>query len=425
MAEQSKTYCPLPFIHSHAGLNGKYKPCCNSDSLFNHWDYHIEKLGYNDWFKHPEMDKLRNDLLKGVKNKMCDVCWRQEETSNTSYRTNYIRKYQNDKIDHKNPKITYIDIKLSNECNLGCRHCDYTNTTQIHKDMIEMEKLEMPLPSQWGRSPGFERRVADKDRDDMYHKQPKKVVDELIELMPNLKHLKVTGGEPTITKEFFRLVEYAVDNDYAKNLNFYITTNGTRFTPDFIEKLQHFKNLYLTVSCDGYGEAYEYIRYPFTWKMFEKRLKVVAEHLKSKEHNIRSISFNCVAQMQNLENISKLENWIWELFGDKASLHVQPHINPSDSTNEPSFLPKHILEKALSDIEITNAKTGYDLKMYTDMLKYMISNHNDENIFKKYRSKEALKKMKDALINIDKVRNQNYKKCLEPLTVEWVDSLDV
>ena len=74
MAEQSKTYCPLPFIHSHAGLNGKYKPCCNSDSLFNHWDYHIEKLGYNDWFKHPEMDKLRNDLLKGVKNKMCDVC---------------------------------------------------------------------------------------------------------------------------------------------------------------------------------------------------------------------------------------------------------------------------------------------------------------------------------------------------------------
>ena len=79
----------------------------------------------------------------------------------------------------------------------------------------------------------------------------------------------------------------------------------------------------------------------------------------------------------------------------------------------------------MSDIEITNAKTGYDLKMYTDMLKYMISNHNDENIFKKYRSKEALKKMKDALINIDKVRNQNYKKCLEPLTVEWVDSLDV
>ena len=88
--------------------------------------------------------------------------------------------------------------------------------------MQTMEQQGMPLPSQWGRSPGFERRVADKDRGDMYHKQPKKVVDELIELMPNLKHLKVTGGEPTITKEFFRLVDYAVENDYAKNLNFYI-----------------------------------------------------------------------------------------------------------------------------------------------------------------------------------------------------------
>ena len=69
MAEQSKTYCPLPFIHSHAGLNGKYKPCCNSDSLFNHWEYHIEKLGYDDWFRHPEMNQLRKDLLTGVKNK--------------------------------------------------------------------------------------------------------------------------------------------------------------------------------------------------------------------------------------------------------------------------------------------------------------------------------------------------------------------
>ena len=424
MAEQSKTYCPLPFIHSHAGLNGKYKPCCNSDSSVHGYKYHIEKLGYKEWFDHPEMKKLRSDLLNGVQNPMCDVCWKQEAVSSSSYRTVYIKKYQNDNIDHSNPKITYIDMKLSNECNLACTHCDYSNSSQIYKDMLAIEQQGMDLPAQWERSPNFEKRLEDKDRKDMYHKQPQKVVDELIELMPNLKHLKVTGGEPTITKEFFRLVDYAVKNDYAKNLNLYITTNGTRFTPDFIKKLQNFKNLYLTVSCDGYGNTYEYIRYPFTWKMFEKRLKVVAEHLKSTNHNIKALNFNCVAQMQNIENISKLENWIFDLFGKQASLYVQPHINPINSTNHSRLLPKHILEKALTDIKITNAKSGYDLKMYIDMLEWLINNYESDDL-ERYRSAEYLKNMKNTLVNIDKIRKQDYKVSLEPLTREWVDSLNV
>ena len=116
MAEQSKTYCPLPFIHSHAGLNGKYKPCCNSDSLFNHWEYHTEKLGYNDWFHHPEMNQLRSDLLNGIENPMCGVCWEQERTgTDRSFRQGLIQRFSKDNIDPKNPKITYLDLKLSNE----------------------------------------------------------------------------------------------------------------------------------------------------------------------------------------------------------------------------------------------------------------------------------------------------------------------
>ena len=426
MAEQSKTYCPLPFIHSHAGLNGKYKPCCNADSMFNHWKYHTEKLGYNDWFNHPEMDKLRNDLLTGVQNPMCEVCWKQEKQGPNSYRTQYIKRFRNDDIDHQNPKITYIDMKLSNECNLGCTHCDYTNSTQIHKDMLAMEKEKMPLPSQWGRSPGFERRLERGKTDDMLHTQPVKVVDELIDLMPDLKHLKFTGGEPTITKEFFKLIDYAVENDYAKNLNLSITTNGTRFTPDFIKKMQKFKQLSLTVSCDGFGDTYEYIRYPFTWKMFEKRLKVVEKYLEQGNHNIRHISFNCVAQLQNIENITKLEQWIHSIFGkyNYVSLYVQTHINPLTSNNHPGFLPKVILEKALSDIKQSNARTGYNLSMYIDMLNYMLDNYNDEKIFYKYREDKALKRLKNTIMNIDKIRKQSYKVGLEPLTKEWVDSLD-
>jgi organic radical activating enzyme len=423
MAEQSKTYCPLPFMHSHAGLNGKYKPCCNANSVFG-WKYHTEKLSYKEWFDHPEMEQLRTDLLNGVQNKMCHICWKQEEGGRHSYRHSYIKKYKEDNINIHKPEITYIDIKLSNECNLGCRHCDYTNTTQIHKDMVVMEKAGMALPAQWQRSPGFEKRLEDKNRKDMLHTTPKKVVDELIELMPTLKHLKVTGGEPTITKEFFHLVDYAVENGYSKNINLYITTNGTRFTKDFLKKLSSFKQLFFSVSCDGFGETYEYIRYPYTWKQFEKRINAIADYMKNEKHNIKSISLNCVAQMQNLENIHKIEMWVWKLFGRKGTFFVQPHINPYDSVNEPNLLPKQIFEDALENIKKTNAITEYDLVMYIGMLENTIKNYDDDK-FKRYREPTALKTMKQALLDIDKIRNQDYRKSLEKNTKEWVDSIDV
>ena len=48
MAELSKTFCPLPFIHSHASVGGHWKPCCNSD----HWDtkdnYFTTKTNHGD-----------------------------------------------------------------------------------------------------------------------------------------------------------------------------------------------------------------------------------------------------------------------------------------------------------------------------------------------------------------------------------------
>ena len=94
------------------------------------------------------------------------------------------------------------------------------------------------------------------------------------------------------------------------------------------------------------------------------------------------------------------------------------------SNNHPGFLPKSIIEKALNDITQSNGKTGYNLSMYFDMLNYMLDNYDDEKIFYKYREEKALKRLKNTIMNIDKVRKQSYKVGLEPLTKEWMDSLD-
>jgi len=60
MAEQSKTFCILPFIHSHASVSGHWKPCCNA--FYTNTDKHyFDKDGYthNSWFTSERMDQLK------------------------------------------------------------------------------------------------------------------------------------------------------------------------------------------------------------------------------------------------------------------------------------------------------------------------------------------------------------------------------
>ena len=411
----SKTYCPIPFIHSHASVSGRYKPCCNSD-VVDGSKYRNTEYNHSEWFEHPEMEKLRNDMLTGVQNPMCDVCWDQEKIGSKSYRHHYIRRFKD--ADINNPKITYLDLKLSNECNLGCRMCDYKSSNQIYKDMLELERQQIPLPMNWGRSPNFES-IADEN---MMNAMPEDVFENVVSLLPHLTDLKVTGGEPTITKEFMTLIDYAIKNDYAKNIILSITTNGTRLTPDFIKKLGAFKQLRINISFDGIGNNYEYIRYPFTWQMFKKRIQAIKEAMNTDKSNIKSLDFTTTAQMNNLEQLPLLEEWVWNMFGKEADLQIQPNIRPFNSTNDFRFLPKHIIEEAKDKCQEINKITKYDCEILHIALNDVVKNYDSEAMMY-FKKEQSLKDMVSDIMNLDKLRNQNYKVSLGQKTIQWIDDL--
>lgn len=420
----TKKYCPLPFMHSHADVSGKYKPCCNADidyeEVFTEKEYSL-----SEWFHHPKMDKLRSDLLNEIENPMCSICWDQERIgTDRSFREGYVSRFKNDNVDTKNPKITYLDLKLSNECNLGCRMCNYAESTQIYKDMLVMEQQGMILPLQWERSPRFESIVLDKNKSNMFHNRPQNVQDDIFKLLPDIKYLKVTGGEPTITKEFFDLVNYTVEKGYAKNIIMSITTNGTRLTPQFIEKLKPFKKIRINVSVDGWGPNYEYIRYPMTWKIFDKRMRSLSADINSNDSNVASVDFTICAQMQNIEYLHTLENYIWETFegNDSVGAQIQTNIRPFNSSNDLRYLPKYILQQALTDSRAINSKTKYHSDIYHSTLKDVISNYGSEEM-SFFKKTDSLKVMLRDLLNIDKIRNQDYRVGLGKETGMWIDQL--
>lgn len=401
MAELSKTFCPLPFIHSHASVGGHWKPCCNSD----HWDtkdnYFTTKTNHGDWFNSERMKELRSDMLSGKQNKMCNSCWVAESESGTSIRKSYIDKFK-DIVEVSKPSIKYLDLKLSNECNLACRMCDYTNSSKIVSDVMKIEENdELILPSNWERSPKHERFVNSKG----IKVAPDHIVKEIEGLLPGIRVLKLTGGEPTVSPEVLRLFDICIEKGYAKNIELNVTTNATKFTKKFLERIESFKKIKLNISCDGYGDVYEYIRHPFKWEKFNERIKDI-------ENTDISYSITAVPQMYNIENLHKLQSWSKGNRAGKGDyVYLNTYLQPEGNYNSLKFVPHHILEYALERIE-------------ENVNSIILVNRLKKLIEEKYQptDDEYITIMK-SVGSIDKVRDQDFRNYLEPMTKEWLEGV--
>ena len=56
--------------------------------------------------------------------------------------------------------------------------------------------------------------------------------ENLKELLPTIKYIEFTGGEPFLIEEHFKLLRYAVDQNYSKRIDIHYNTNGTVYPND-------------------------------------------------------------------------------------------------------------------------------------------------------------------------------------------------
>lgn len=432
MAGQSKTYCILPFVHSHASVSGHWKPCCNSVVSENSKELNL----YNDkghthktWFESPRMDLLRKNLSSGVRDPMCSICWKSEDVSGTSMRTRYSDgSIENAKFGHiikeqrvkekltrkkdKELKIKYLDLKIGNECNLKCRMCDYTNSSKILEDVVAIENdKSLELPIEWHRSPRHEAVMDEKGIKSM----PERVVREIIDdILPDLRVLKVTGGEPMVQRQVLELFKVCVDKDYAKNIELYITTNGTKFTKKFMEGIRTFKKVSFNVSCDGYGKVYDYIRYPFNWKKFAQRVDEVIKASKEQKR-LMPITICPLAQMYNIETLHKLQKWTSEFNETNVDFYCNTFLQPLTSYNSLRNVPVDILEYAHERIiETPNTVT------LTRYLESLIKDKKAGNIIVDESTERLIYNSVKAK---DKIRNQRFGDFVGPRTSKWLEGI--
>jgi organic radical activating enzyme len=213
-------------------------------------------------------------MLKDERPSECSYCWTQEDLGNLSdrhYRSGEpwaaedYEKIRSCTGNESDVVPSYVEVNFNHACNLKCSYCSpqfssswqgevdkhggYPTST-IHNDPSHFVGRNRPIP----------------------HSQPNPYVDAFWEwwptLYPQLKHFRMTGGEPLMDKNTYKVFDYVLALPNPE-LHLNVTSNFSVEPELFNKYLGYVKNLCNTniehfmqyVSVDsGIAHHAEYIR---------------------------------------------------------------------------------------------------------------------------------------------------------------------
>ncbi len=342
---KSETFCMNPWIHLHTTPTGVAAPCCIAEScatdegVGNSREQRLIELVNSE-----KMNKLRLDMLTGVKNEECKKCYQHEAQNVRSFRQMTNIQFKNsfdDIIENTNLedgslkdfKMRYFDIRFSNICNFKCRTCGSAFSTQW-----EQEDLKNNV---------WYAKVHPKNDN-------KEFLQDVIDQIDNMEIAYFAGGEPLITDQHYVLLEEMIRrNRHDIVLKYNTNFSNLKFkNKDILGLWKHFKNrVEIYASIDHYGPRAEYIRHGTVWDEVEENF------LTAKKMPFINIQMNTVLSVFNLLTFYDFYKYII----DKGMY------TPNDSTYTiynmatPEYLTCHILpeEYKLQGIESVNKTIAY------------------------------------------------------------------
>lgn len=400
--KKDNTFCYYPFynlaLKSFSGEKiNTAAPCCNAIEE-NHFD-EIEGSTVQDIFNGSVMTKLRHDMLNGVKNPICNYCWKNEEKINFSPRyKSHIGHFDKESISIINPTLKSIDFGLTNKCNLRCRMCKPNCSNKLELDFSLLSKEEIAATKMhYNKVEGRTFKTI--------IKSPKHNIfwQNFLKNPEQVDVIKVTGGEPFYIEEFIELLDNFIEKDLAKNIELRVTTNGTKFQEKIMNRIQQFKNIRITLSLDGYKKTYEYVRYPMPWKKVESSIDYFFKTV-----NISyEVYVNYVVNVSNLFSIQELVEW--SRLRNISGIYLNP-VHPQGRGIDIRNIDKEILKIAFDKIkhyQTDNFVTG----PFLNYLQYIINENITPN-------KNLLK---TEILAFDKIRNQSYRDYLHDEIVRYLD----
>jgi len=274
---------------------------------------------HNTYYKKTQ----RQRMLRGEKPEECSYCWRAEATGNLSdrhYRSG--ESWAAERFDEIlvqdpltwNVNPAYVEVNFSNVCNLRCSYCSPQFSSTWAQEVSRLGAY--PTSNRHNDPSHFvgERNVIPNREHNPY-------VDAFWRWWPNLypqlKHFRMTGGEPTMDRNTYRVFDYVLANP-KPDLHLNTTSN---FSQDAVvfdkylgyvkqlcegEKIEHFMQF---VSLDTWGKQAEYIRDGMDFELVKKNVERFLTEIPYRN----SLTFIITLSNLAIPSVQKLLEWIIEL----------------------------------------------------------------------------------------------------------------
>ena len=316
----SPSFCSAKWLQTTLYLQNGYNHSCHHPSPHK---VPLEELRdnpaalSNSSFK----KKQREMMLKGDRPKECDYCWNIEDLgkdyfSDRHYKTSDYWAWDrfeevsksncNDNIDP-----SYLEVSFSNACNFKCSYC----SPEVSSKWLEEINQHGPYPTtqsnhnlEWLKQVG---RYPYKHSDDNPY------VEAFYKWFPsvlkNLKVFRITGGEPLMSKDVWKVLDYIKDNP-NNELEVAINTNlcvEDKLIDKLIEKVNELKPLVKRVdiytSLESTGKQAEYSRYGLDYEQWNRNIRKVLDNTSSSVSIMTTVNVLSLPTTMNfIENILQL-----------------------------------------------------------------------------------------------------------------------
>lgn len=289
----SPSFCTAKWLQTTLYLQNGYNHSCHHPSP--------HKILISEILERPSAlhnssykKKQRELMIEGIRPNECSYCWNIEDLnkdyfSDRHYKTSdYWAWDRFDEISKLNPTEdvipSYLEVSFSNACNFACAYCSpeisskWMEDIKVHGEYpIRNSSHNLEWLTQSGKFP-----YANNE----YNPYVEAFWNWFPEIIDKLKVLRITGGEPTMSKDMWKLLDYLIDNPCDIEL----AINTNMGVPDeliqrLIDKINQLKRVGMKVdiysSLESIGNQAEYVRDGLNYNKWINNVKKVLENTES------------------------------------------------------------------------------------------------------------------------------------------------
>jgi len=366
-------------------------------------------------------------MLAGERPEECGYCWKVEDAAQSeeinSDRIYQTARYTEEEIralkdipwdKNVNPKT--VEICFDNLCNLACSYCNSEFSSTWSKDIStngEYKNMETDGGKTYRQDGSIAMPFGNKNEGNIY---VKRFFDWFPEIKDGITELRVSGGEPSRSPSFWKLIDMSDNEKFAFAVNSNLIMEDSRLER-LINAGKKFEKLDIYTSAECMYKNQEFVRDGFDWDVWEKNIMKATES-------------PYVSGMYIMMTISALSIWTvaefvetivkWKKkFDNKHAFFMSVNILRFPSFQSVNMLPIEIKEELASRIEkVMQDNTEWINDLETNQLKRLLIYLR--KVDTSYEDKDNFDKKRNDFINfIEQYAERRNKPLEEYMPVEF------